>query len=161
MGRRGIAERIGGWSARHARAAALIWVAFVAAAIGGGSLVAERTLTDSQSADGQSARAEQIIDNAGFPKTASESVLVQGRRWTISDPDFRSTVAAVVATLDRNADVHRLRSPLGSPGGRVSREGLPGGGRAGRRGRHGARSRRRLAASRAPPLDAARRADRP
>jgi len=123
MGRRGIAERIGGWSARHARAAALIWVAFVAAAIGGGSLVAERTLTDSQSADGQSARAEQIIDNAGFPKTASESVLVQSRRWTISDPAFRSTVAAVVATLEGNADVHRLRSPLGSPAGRVSRDG--------------------------------------
>jgi putative drug exporter of the RND superfamily len=123
MGRRGIAERIGGWSARHARAATLIWFAFVAAAIGGGSLVAEHTLTDSQSADGQSARAEQIIQNAGFPKTASESVLVQSRRWTISDPAFRSTVSAVVAALNRNADVHRLRSPLASPDGRVSRDG--------------------------------------
>ena len=79
MGRRGIAERIGGWSAEHARAAALIWVAFVGAAVGGGMLVAERTLTDSESADGQSARAEQIIDDAGFHQAASESVLIQSR----------------------------------------------------------------------------------
>ena len=122
MGRRGIAERIGGWSAEHARAAALIWVAFVVAAVGGGMLVAERTLTDSQSADGQSARAEQIIDDAGFHQAASESVLIQSHRLTIADPAFRSTVAAVVTTLGRNPDVHNLRSPLGSPDGRVSRD---------------------------------------
>jgi Protein of unknown function (DUF4232) len=48
MRRPGIAEQIGGWSTRHARTATLIWIAFVVAAIGGGSLVAERTLSDSQ-----------------------------------------------------------------------------------------------------------------
>jgi hypothetical protein len=80
MRRPGIAERIGGWSTRHAQTAALIWVAFVVAAIGGGSLVAERTLSDSQSADGQTAHTEQIINAAGFPTTASESVLVESRR---------------------------------------------------------------------------------
>jgi DNA-binding CsgD family transcriptional regulator len=80
----GIAERIGGWSTRHARLAALIWVAFVVAAIGGGSLVAQRTLTDSQQADDETARAEQIIDSAGFPQSGV-GYLLKDRVADVSD----------------------------------------------------------------------------
>ena len=77
---------MGGWSTRHARLASLLWIGFVVVCVVGGTIVSQQGLTDSQSADGQTARAEQIIDSARFPQSASESILIESRSATISGP---------------------------------------------------------------------------
>ena len=123
MRRRGMSERMGGWSTLHAKLAMLLWIGFVVGSLVGGSLVTQNRLSESQSADGQTARAEGIIDSARFPQTAAESVLVESRSDTIADRDFRSVVAKVVSMLSADRYVADLRSPLRSSHGRVSRDG--------------------------------------
>jgi hypothetical protein len=111
MRRRGLSERMGGWSTRHEKVATLLWVGFVVASFAGGSLVRQNGLSDSRSADGQTARAERIIDSARFPQTAAESVLVESGSATSADASFRSVVARVVATVsaDRYVAVAAVR----------------------------------------------------
>jgi uncharacterized membrane protein YdfJ with MMPL/SSD domain len=92
------------------------WFAFVIVATVIGGFVGTRSLSTADYATGQSGVAERILAE-GFPRPASESVLVQSRTATVADPSFRAVVAAVVDHLRVSRDVTDVRSPLG-PGGR-------------------------------------------
>jgi uncharacterized membrane protein YdfJ with MMPL/SSD domain len=124
MRRRGATERMAGWSMRHGRLAAGLWVAFVAACLVGGSLAGLRELTDSESSAGETARAEKMIEQARFRSRASETVLVQSGTVTVHDPRFRRVVTAVVARLAAQPDVVALDGPFASKAaGQVSADG--------------------------------------
>ena len=119
-----LAARAARWSAAHWKTAAFGWLALAIAAVVVGSVVGTRTLSDSETATGEAARAQRMLDNAGFEDPATESVLVQSETRTTGDPEFRRTIQAVVARLAAHREVAVVRSPL-SPGnsGQISKDG--------------------------------------
>jgi len=81
-----LAARAARWSATHWKTAVAVWVAFVALAIGLGMTVGTQMLSNAeQNATGETARAEQILANAGFETPAAESVLVRSSTLTSTD----------------------------------------------------------------------------
>src|SRR6185437_11013970 len=70
-----VAARAGRWSAAHWKTAVTAWLAFCVVAIALGSVAGTRLLKMSDTAAGGSRTAEQLLDHAGFPDRASESVL--------------------------------------------------------------------------------------
>jgi uncharacterized membrane protein YdfJ with MMPL/SSD domain len=116
-----IAARAGRWSAAHWKTAVSAWLAFCVVAIALGSVAGTRMLKEADTAAGNSRTAEQILKRAGFPDQARESVLVQSKTATVTDPAFRATVDDVVRTVSRLPEVERVRSPLAAGnGGQVS-----------------------------------------
>src|SRR5262245_46251104 len=119
-----LAGRMGAWSARHRKAAVLGWLGFVVVAVLLGYAAHMKMLTAADSRTGESAQAQRIIDSAGIPNNAQESVLVQNHQHSASDPAFRAAVAAVADAVRAQPHVHNVRSPLDSGGqALVSRDG--------------------------------------
>jgi RND superfamily putative drug exporter len=119
MHRYNFAARAARWSASHWKTAVAIWVAFVAVAIGLGMTVGTHTLTASEQATGEAARAEQLLTSAGFDTPAAESVIVRSETRTVADPAFRSTVQSVLAKLRSMPQVTKLRT---GAGGQISKD---------------------------------------
>ena len=119
-----IAARAGRWSAAHWKTAAFGWLAMVVLAVAIGGTVGTVPLTSSEQSVGESARAQAMLDRAGFHDHAGESVLVQSRTATAADPGFRREVRSVVASLRTLSEIQGVRSPLsaGNTGG-ISRDG--------------------------------------
>jgi len=107
-----LAERAGRWSARHWKTATFGWLAFVAVAIALGTVLGTKSLTDTEQATGETARAEQILDKANFHDHAGEGVLVQSRSQTVDNPQFQRTVRQVASKLDTLPTVRDVKSPL-------------------------------------------------
>src|SRR3954465_7750359 len=118
----GIAARAGRWSARHKKTAIVGWLAFVALALVLGQMAGTKKPTDAQGFDGESKRAETIIENAGFSKASGEMVLVQSKVLTVKDGAFRSTIGDVRTAVAAQKDATNIVSPL-SKGGQVSADG--------------------------------------
>jgi RND superfamily putative drug exporter len=112
-----LAARAGRWSAAHWKTATFGWLAFVAAAVALGTLHGTIKQTDAEQANGQAARAQQMLAAAHVEDRASENVLVRSSTLTDSSPAFRRTVADVRATLARTPYVRNLHL------GAVSRDG--------------------------------------
>ncbi len=115
-----IAARAGRWSAAHWKTATFGWLALVVTAVLLGSLVGTRQLTDAESSNGETARAEQILADAGIKHPVGESVLVQSRSTSVRSPAFRSAVRAATAALARRPEVTALHAPVVSKGGHSS-----------------------------------------
>ena len=107
-----LAARAGNWSAAHWKTATFGWLALVLAAVVIGSAVGSVKLTNSEQTTGESARAQQIYDSAGFRDRAGENVLVQSGTRSVADPAFSGEVASVVAGIRALPQVERVRSPL-------------------------------------------------
>jgi uncharacterized membrane protein YdfJ with MMPL/SSD domain len=110
MQRYNFAARAARWSASHWKTAVAVWMTFVVLAIAVGTTVGTRTLSASEQSTGESARAEQILTNAGFKTPASESVIVRSSTRTVADPAFRSTVQSVLVKLRTMPQVTNLRT---------------------------------------------------
>jgi uncharacterized membrane protein YdfJ with MMPL/SSD domain len=123
--KRNLAARAGAWSAQHRRKAILGWILFVVLATVVGGAVGQRQLKDSESGNGQSRIADEAIDAAGFPKSAGEQVLVQGRgSLRSSDPRFEAAVRDVTRRLRATEHVTEVKSPLSAANtGQVSKDG--------------------------------------
>jgi uncharacterized membrane protein YdfJ with MMPL/SSD domain len=118
-----LAGRAGRWSSAHWKSAAFGWLAVAVLAMVVGGAVGAKQLKSWAYTNGESRRAEQILDRAGFNLPARESVLVQSRTATVGDPAFASAVAGVVLTLSQQADVTNVVSPIEHPdAGLVSRD---------------------------------------
>ncbi len=119
-----IAARAGRWSAAHWKTATFGWLALVVVALAVGSAVGTDKLANREQSTGQAARAQAMLEKAGFGEHAGEEVLVQSRSLHTSDPAYRRELGAVVARLGALAQITKLRSPL-SPGnsGQLSRDG--------------------------------------
>ncbi|WP_433300141.1 MMPL family transporter [Actinoplanes sp. CA-030573] len=114
---KGIAARAAMWSARHRTLAILGWIAFV---IGVTVLSGRLGTTEATGADqghGDSKRADQIVEQAGFPvKPAGEMVIVQNRAST----DRAAAIADVTKRLEATRDVTGVQPPIESPDKRSS-----------------------------------------
>ena len=64
----GIAARAGRWSARHRKTAIIGWLAFILIAFALGNGIGPKKPTTAERADGESRRAEQVLDRAGLPR---------------------------------------------------------------------------------------------
>src|SRR5262249_6569198 len=95
-----ISARAARWSAGHWKTAVAGWLAFCVAAVALGAVAGTKMLTQTDTAAGGTKKAEQMLDDAGFPSQAGESVLVQSKTRTLSDAGFRAAVADVVHTVD-------------------------------------------------------------
>jgi putative drug exporter of the RND superfamily len=119
MGSLNLAARAGRWSAKNWKTAIALWVAFVAVAIGVGTALGTHTLSASEQATGEAARAEQLLGSAGFHTPAGESVIVRSETRTVADPAFRSTVQNVLGKLRTMPQVTNLRT---GAAGQVSKD---------------------------------------
>ncbi len=119
-----IAYRAGRWSAAHWKTATLLWLLVVIAAAVGGQLAGTVNLTDSEQGNGQSALAQRLLNDHGFPNHAGETVLVQNDGLKASAARFRNEIAHVVARLQTLPEVTALRSPLARGNtGQISKNG--------------------------------------
>jgi uncharacterized membrane protein YdfJ with MMPL/SSD domain len=119
-----IAHRAGRWSAAHWKTATIVWLAVVACAMIGGRLAGTVSLTDAEQGTGQSAVAQKLLDRGGFHNHAGESVLIQSRTASTSDPAFRKEIRATLAALRPLKQIDALRSPLTpANSGQVSKDG--------------------------------------
>jgi RND superfamily putative drug exporter len=113
------AGRAGRWSAAHWKTAAFGWLLFAALAVAVGSVVGSSQMKPWGVSNGESRRAEQILDQGDFTIPARESVLVQSSRAAVDKPLFTRGIADVVRTLSAQPNVIHLVSPLGHPGARL------------------------------------------
>ncbi len=117
------AERAAGWSAAHWKRATFGWLAFAAAAIVLGTAAGAKSLSQADTASGETAKAEHILASAGFKTPATESVLVQNRTLTTKEPLFSVILGQVAQTLSNQKNVTNIQNPLLSPSTQVSKDG--------------------------------------
>src|SRR5436190_2310539 len=121
---RGVAARMGRWSARHRALAIIGWLVFVLIANNIGGNLSAKKLTTSEMHDGESAAATRVLERAGFERPAAEQVLIQvpGQAKVVSAG--RAAINDVVSAVSATGRVHDVRSPLASGNaGQISRDG--------------------------------------
>src|ERR671925_2206419 len=94
-----LAARAGRWSANNWKKAFFGWLVFAVLALVIGVAAGHKQIADSETASGEAAKAQRILEQAGFKAPATESVLVQSRDATIGDLKLRAAVAGVVQML--------------------------------------------------------------
>ena len=111
-GRTNLAGRAGRWSAAHWKSATFGFLGVAIAALVVGMAVGKVVLTDSEQASGETAKAENILQHAGFNTPATESVIVQSKTEKVDNDAFSSAVAGVVQTLSNLKNVRNIQNPL-------------------------------------------------
>jgi RND superfamily putative drug exporter len=76
-----------------------------------GSAVGAKTISDSDTSNGETAKAEKILERAGFQEPATESVLVQSSTHRVGDPAFKATIARTTETLRGVKNVEHVQPP--------------------------------------------------
>src|SRR3954465_6699439 len=110
---RNLAARAGRWSATHRKTAILGWILFVVAATMIGGNIGQKNLKTVESGNGDSKHGSMIVDDAGFPKTVGERVLIQGKGSIKADsPQVTAAVKDVVSRLGNLENVSEIQSPL-------------------------------------------------
>jgi uncharacterized membrane protein YdfJ with MMPL/SSD domain len=110
---RNLAARAGRWSATHRKTAILGWILFVVAATMIGGNIGQKNLKTVESGNGDSKHGSMIVDDAGFPKTVGERVLIQGTGSIKADsPQVTAAVKDVVSRLGTLKNVSEIQSPL-------------------------------------------------
>jgi uncharacterized membrane protein YdfJ with MMPL/SSD domain len=115
MGTTNFAGRAGRWSAAHWKTAAFGWIAFGVFAVLVAGSVGAKEMESWAIANGESRRAEQILDQGNFKIPARESVLIQSAWATFDQPGFSSAVATVVNELGDQPNVTNIVSPIEQP----------------------------------------------
>ena len=118
-----LAERAARWSASRWKTATFGWLAFVAAAVLIGQAAGTVKLTDAENSNGEPARAERALEDAGFHRHAGESVLVRSPTSTERAPAFRRELRRVEAAVRALAQASNVRTPLGGHPDQVSADG--------------------------------------
>jgi uncharacterized membrane protein YdfJ with MMPL/SSD domain len=119
-----IAARAGRWSAQHRKKAIVGWLVFVILAVFIGGSVGTQTLDDVDDYGiGESGRADKAVSQA-FPDDMSESVMVQNKKASVNDPQFKAVVADVERSLRDVKGVEKLQGPYEKGnGGQLSEDG--------------------------------------
>jgi RND superfamily putative drug exporter len=112
-----LAARAGRWSANNWKKAFFGWLVVAVVALMLGTAVGHKQIADSETASGEAAKAQKILEDAGFKAPATESVLIQNKRETTETPAFRAAIGAVVQRLERLPDVTNIQNPLARKGG--------------------------------------------
>jgi RND superfamily putative drug exporter len=111
---KGFAARAGHWSARHRKTAIFGWLAFIAIVLFVGTSLGQQKPDAAKSLDGESRRAEQILDSAGFPEKSGEMVLIQGTKKA----QLEAAAKDAAKTLATQKGVTNVGKPLTSEDGR-------------------------------------------
>src|SRR5688572_1553465 len=114
---RNLAARMVRWSADHWKTATLGWLAFVLVAFALGGMAGTKTIDPNTAGPRESGRMDRILD-AGFKRPADESVLVQSRTLSATDPAFAAAVDDVVTRLSKLDAVQNVHTGQVSPHGR-------------------------------------------
>jgi len=110
----GFAARAAVWSARHRTLAILGWIAFVVGTTVLSGQIGTREASGTDQGHGESRRAEQIVERAGFPvRPAGEMVIVKGA-------DRAAAVADVTRSLGARAEVAAVAAPVTSADGQAT-----------------------------------------
>ncbi|HLY94397.1 MAG TPA: MMPL family transporter [Gaiellaceae bacterium] len=117
MDRLNLAGRAGRWSAEHWKRALFGWLVLALLAMGLGNFAGHVQMRDSQAAAGETARALSMLEQAGLKPPATESVLVQSRRYTADDPVMQVAMGSVAQTLSGLKNVQNIQNPLIKRGG--------------------------------------------
>ncbi|HEY8986746.1 MAG TPA: MMPL family transporter [Streptomyces sp.] len=115
-GRDNLAARLGGWSARHRVIAIAVWLLMVAAAMVIGSSVGQEHMTNQEYAEGDSARAWQILEREGLTPPAGEMVLVRSDTDLATAAGFRAAVGELVSGIEATGEVTDLKNPYAVKG---------------------------------------------
>src|ERR671924_589625 len=91
-----LAARAGRWSANNWKKAFFGWLIIAVAALAVGTAAGHKQIADSETASGEAAKAQRILEQADFKTPATESVLIQNQHETADSPAFQSAVATVV-----------------------------------------------------------------
>jgi uncharacterized membrane protein YdfJ with MMPL/SSD domain len=119
-----LAAHAGRWSAEHWKTVTIGWLAFAVIAVVVGGAVGTSKIKDVDTASGGTKKAEEILADANFKRSATESILVKSSTATVRDANFRAAIDDVVSSLDGKADVRLVRSPLDpANAGQISRDG--------------------------------------
>ncbi|HEX7716939.1 MAG TPA: MMPL family transporter [Marmoricola sp.] len=106
----GVAATVGGWSVRHRLVAIVGWVLFVGLAMAVGSAAGQQHMSEDEYAKGDSARALQILDEAGLKTPASEMFLLTSR-GSATSPATRAATADLLTRLQKTGLVTEIRDP--------------------------------------------------
>ncbi|HEX3328846.1 MAG TPA: MMPL family transporter [Gaiellales bacterium] len=121
--KRGVAARIGSWSARHKKSVLAGWLAFVVLSVVLGGMVGTQKLTKADQFTGQSGKAEKTLEQR-FPTPAHEEALIHSPTLDARDPAFAAAIRDVKARVSALAVVKNVRAAT-DPGqtGLVSSDG--------------------------------------
>jgi RND superfamily putative drug exporter len=114
---KGLAARAGHWSARHRKTAIFGWLAFIVIAFVIGGMVGQEKPSSAMSYDGESRRAEQVLEKAGFPETSGEMVLLQSKTASASDKEFKAAITDVSKSVAKQKNVADVAPALVSKDG--------------------------------------------
>src|SRR5436190_45957 len=125
MNSRNLAARAGRWSADNWKKAFFGWLLLAVVALVLGTAAGHKQIADSQTASGGAAKAQRMLEQAGFKAPATESVLIQSDRETLSSFGFHAAVADVVNELSGTRNVTNIQDPLilAGGGGQISADG--------------------------------------
>jgi RND superfamily putative drug exporter len=101
MQAKGLAARVGRWSTDNRKKAIWGWLAFVVIAFVIGAGVGSKELSDADSYQGESGRAEQALVDAGLDPPAGETVMVKSDRFEAGDRQFDAAVADVESRIEK------------------------------------------------------------
>jgi uncharacterized membrane protein YdfJ with MMPL/SSD domain len=121
--KRGVAARVGSWSARHKKSVLAGWLAFVVLSVVLGGMVGTDKLTKADQFTGQSGRAEKTLEQR-FPTPAHEEALIHSPTLDVHDPAFTAAIRDVKARVSALAVVKDVKAAT-DPGqsGLVSSDG--------------------------------------
>jgi uncharacterized membrane protein YdfJ with MMPL/SSD domain len=105
---RNAAARMGRWSADHWKTATFGWLAFVVVAFALG-LAGTKSIDPNTAGPRESGRMDRILD-AGFKRPADESVLIESRTVSATEPAFTAAVGDVVSRLSKLDVVQNIRT---------------------------------------------------
>ncbi|MFE7054875.1 MMPL family transporter [Streptomyces californicus] len=111
--RRNLAARIGVWSTHHRKTAILGWLIFVVLATGIGGATGMVEMTDAENGAGESARAEQILLDAGLDKPAGELVMVSAP----AAGDWKPAAEALATAVRETGETRNIAPPVPSANG--------------------------------------------
>jgi hypothetical protein len=110
---RNIAASMARWSAHHRKIAIFGWLAVAVLLFAISILSPMKIIVFETSGPGESGRADAILYN-DFKQPAGESVLIQSRSLTASDPKFDAAVQSVIAGVSKLDAVAKVESPFDS-----------------------------------------------
>ncbi|MEU3701478.1 MMPL family transporter [Streptomyces anulatus] len=112
--RRNLAARIGVWSTHHRKTAVLGWLLFVVLATGIGGATGMVEMTNAENGAGESARAEQILLDAGLDKPAGELVMVSAP----AAGDWKPAAEALADAVRKTGEAQNIAPPVASEDGK-------------------------------------------
>ncbi|HYJ68049.1 MAG TPA: MMPL family transporter [Nocardioidaceae bacterium] len=114
---RSVTVRAARWSATHPWRAMLLWLVFVAAAVGTASAVPVQQLDDDDTRIGQSGVADEIISDSGLTEPLSENVLITSADGELDRDSAESAASDVRQQMSQLPEVGEVGRPVWSEDG--------------------------------------------